>query len=146
MSEIAGISARADSQRQRGWRIVRAAAACLAACGFAFLLGFVAFVDHVAHLEVPKELRPADGIVVLTGGQSRIGTGLDLLKAGKAKRLLISGVHPAARRDDLRLAIGGDRQLFNCCVDIDRAALNTVGNAEESAKWVGANTYASLIV
>ena len=40
----------------------------------------------------------ADAIIVLTGGQSRIDAAVDLLKSGKGKRLLISGVHPAASR------------------------------------------------
>ncbi|WP_201285399.1 YdcF family protein [Chelativorans xinjiangense] len=146
MSEIAGMSARADSQRRRGRLLLRAGMTALAACAFAFVVGFALFLDHVANLKAPPELRSADGIVVLTGGQSRIDTGLHLLKAGKGKRLLISGVNPVARRDDLRLATGGDSNLFNCCIDIDRVALNTIGNAEESAKWASANTYGSIIV
>ncbi|MCT7377332.1 YdcF family protein [Chelativorans salis] len=146
MSEIAGMSAKADSQRRRGRLLLRMGIAALATCAFAFVLGLILFLDHVADLEAPPELQAADGIVVLTGGQSRIDTGLHLLKAGKGKRLLISGVNPMARRDDLRLATGGDRNLFNCCIDIDRVALNTIGNAEESAKWASANTYGSIIV
>ncbi|WP_244444617.1 YdcF family protein [Nitratireductor basaltis] len=112
----------------------------------AFLGGFAVFAAHIASLETPAEFDSADGIVVLTGGQSRLDTGVDLLKAGKGKRLLISGVNPKARVEDLRVATGGEEQLFNCCVDIDRAALNTIGNAEESAKWAAANTYGSIIV
>ena len=37
--------------------------------------------------------RNADGIVVLTGGASRISDAIELLAAGRGKRLLISGVH-----------------------------------------------------
>ena len=51
--------------------------------------------------------RRADAIIVLTGGQSRLDAALDLLKSGKGKRLLISGVHPDADRDDLQR---GDRR------------------------------------
>ncbi|MCT8989660.1 YdcF family protein [Chelativorans sp. SCAU2101] len=127
-------------------RLARVVLALSGLCVIAFVVGFAVFAIHVAQLQPPAALAPADGIVVLTGGQSRIDTGLDLLKAGKGKRLLISGVNPAARVDDLRLATGSERSLFNCCVDIDRVALNTVGNAEESAKWASANTYGSIIV
>lgn len=122
---------------------------CFALCGlslFAFVIGFLLFVEHVASLETPTQVPAADGIVVLTGGASRIETGLELLKAGKAKRLLISGVNPAARLADLRRATGADSRLFNCCVDIDRVALNTIGNAQESAKWALSKTYSSIIV
>ena len=41
--------------------------------------------------------RNADGIVVLTGGAFRITDALELLAAGRGKRLLISGVNPAPR-------------------------------------------------
>lgn len=147
MSGFAGSQAGAGSNRRGLGRLApRLAAAVLSICALAFAVGFALFADHVASLEAPAELRPADGIVVLTGGQSRIDAGLDLLKAGKGRRLLISGVNPIARMDDLRMATGGDMSLFNCCIDIDRAALNTIGNAEESAKWASANTYGSIII
>ncbi|WP_173933367.1 YdcF family protein [Chelativorans sp. Marseille-P2723] len=147
MSELAALHAGAGYKRRRFGRIAfRAVAAVFLFSIGAFLAGFAVFADHVAHLEPPRELQSADGIVVLTGGQSRIDAGLGLLKAGKGRRLLISGVNPIARADDLRMATGSDTDLFRCCVDIDRAALNTIGNAEESAKWASANTYGSIII
>ena len=54
--------------------------------------GFVWFVYHVPATEVALN-RNADGIVVLTGGASRISDAIELLAAGHGKRLLISGVH-----------------------------------------------------
>jgi uncharacterized SAM-binding protein YcdF (DUF218 family) len=147
MTGFAVTQARTGARRRsRGWLALRACVTVLFLCFAVLSAGFAFFADHVAQLTPPSELRPADGIVVLTGGQSRIDAGISLLKAGKGKRLLISGVNPVARMDDLRLATGGDRTLFTCCVDIDRAALNTIGNAEESAKWASANTYGSIIV
>ena len=56
--------------------------------------GFVWFVWHVPAEEVALD-RNADGIVVLTGGASRIADAIELLAAGRGKRLLISGVHRA---------------------------------------------------
>ncbi|HWK13541.1 MAG TPA: YdcF family protein [Rhizobiaceae bacterium] len=111
-----------------------------------FVAGFGSFATHVSRLAAPVTQPVADAIIVLTGGQSRIDAAVGLLKSGKGKRLLISGVNPIADLDDLRRATGGDRQLFSCCVDIDRAALDTVGNAEESAKWMASHTYGSAIV
>src|SRR5690606_35805916 len=52
----------------------------------------------------------------------------------------------SARLNDLQHATGGDRNLFDCCVDLDRVALNTIGNAQESAKWANANTFGSIII
>ncbi len=108
--------------------------------------GFGLFATHVSEMRTPAGQSPADAIVVLTGGQARLDTAMELLKTGKGKRLLVSGVHPAAGADQLRRAMGGDRATFNCCVDIDRAALDTIGNAEESAKWVKQHGYKSVIV
>jgi uncharacterized SAM-binding protein YcdF (DUF218 family) len=115
-------------------------------CCILFLGGFAAFATHVSGLSTPKDPPDADAIIVLTGGQARLDAAIDLLKSGKGKRLLISGVHPAADSDDLRAATGGDRKLFSCCVDIDHAALDTIGNAEESAKWVQSHDYDRIIL
>jgi len=111
-----------------------------------FALGFALFSTHVARLAAPQAQKAADAIIVLTGGQSRIDAAVELLRTGKGKRLLISGVNPIARSEDLRLATGAKKSLFACCVDIDHAALDTIGNAAESAKWMDANAFASAIV
>lgn len=109
-------------------------------------IGFVSFAQHVSTLSTPANPEPADAIIVLTGGLYRLDAGVDLLKSGKGARLLISGVNPSAGRDDLREATGGDKRLFSCCVDIDHAALDTIGNAEESAKWINVHHYRSVIL
>lgn len=142
-----GISRPDGRAGRRPRRPVRRLVVCVLVAGvIAFAGGFGLFADHVSHMAAPGEPEAADGIVVLTGGQARIRAAVDLLKAGKGKRLLISGVNPLARADDLRLATGGDLDLFTCCVDIDHVALDTVGNAQESVKWIADNAYGSVIV
>ncbi|MBZ9859388.1 YdcF family protein [Mesorhizobium sp. CA12] len=125
----------------------------LRVCGFVVLAalalfagGFGWFADKVSHMTTPANPARADAIIVLTGGQSRLDAAMDLLASGKGERLLISGVHPSATKRQLQAAMGGDKQLFSCCVDIDRAALDTIGNAEESAKWVENHAYGSIII
>lgn len=108
--------------------------------------GFLIFSNHVSHLATPRDPGPADAIIVLTGGQARIDAAVTLLEEGKGERLLISGVHPAAGRASLSRATGGSGKLFACCVDIDYAALDTVGNAEQSAKWVESHAYRRVIL
>ncbi|MBO6717383.1 MAG: YdcF family protein [Rhizobiaceae bacterium] len=117
--------------------------------GLAALLfagGFVLFSDHVSTLAAPDEPEAADAIIVLTGGHYRLDTAVELLRTGKGRKLLISGVNPMAGEDDLQRATGADHELFDCCIDIDHAALDTVGNAAESAKWVTNNAYVSAIL
>ena len=134
-------------RRRQGVLVVLRLAAFLLV-GAATLLGggFAAFSTHVSHLAPPHDPRPADAIIVLTGGQARLGAALNLLKSGKGERLLISGVHPSAGRAALRAATGGDAKLFSCCVDIDYDALDTIGNAEQSAKWLESHAYRSVIL
>src|ERR1700723_1071587 len=56
-------------------------------------IGFVGFLSQLRGAET-KPGRNADGIVVLTGGSSRVSDAMELLAGGYGKRLLISGVHP----------------------------------------------------
>ena len=135
-----------DRVRPRGLRLAGIVLAILFGGALAFLGGFAAFASHVARLATPDEPASADAIIVLTGGEKRLDAAVDLLKSGKGRRLLISGVHPTAGLADLQGATGGDAGLFSCCVDIDHAALDTIGNAEESAKWVTSHAYDSVIV
>lgn len=133
--------------RSRGFR--RALAVVVGVLLFAvagFFGGFAVFGIHVAGLRVPQDPVRADGIVVLTGGRQRIAAAIDLLKSGKGKRLLISGVNPVTDRAALQSANGAAPALFSCCVDIDHAALDTIGNAEESAKWLRDHGYDSAII
>ena len=80
--------------------------------------------------------RNADGIVALTGGPFRINDALDLLAAGRGKRLLISGVNPATRRGEISRLMPEHQRWFACCVDLDHSATNTIGNAIETRRWV----------
>jgi uncharacterized SAM-binding protein YcdF (DUF218 family) len=108
--------------------------------------GFVLFAAQVKTGTASGEPAIADGIVVLTGGKARVETAIGLLQHGKARRLLISGVHPDTSSASIRRAVKGDAQMFDCCVDIDKAALDTIGNAEQAAGWARRNGFDSIIV
>ncbi len=110
-----------------------------------WLGGFLAFVDSLP--KPPTKPPPqADGIVALTGGKDRLIAAMALLSAHKGRRLLISGVHQATSREDLKHLLDDPNNQFDCCVDVDRIARNTVGNAEETARWAHDNGFRSLIV
>ena len=132
--------------RSRTRRFLRVAAILVLGAAASFIAGFGWFASHVSRLAPPAGLEKADAVIVLTGGQARLDAAMDLLESGKGARLLVSGVHPDASRKQLQLAMGDDGKLFSCCVDIDRAALDTVGNAEESAKWVREHGYGNIIL
>ncbi len=107
--------------------------------------GFVWFVAQMRS-EEQRPARKADGIVVLTGGSSRISDAMDLLSEGYGKRLLISGVHPANGTSDILRSLPDTHALLSCCVDLDRSAINTRSNAIETRRWVSERGFHSLIV
>lgn len=123
---------------------VRLALSVLGTLGILYVAGFVIFAGNMP--EKPVRTASADGIVVLTGGPERIDAAFTLLAEGKGSRLLVSGVHPDVTRERLRELVTGDDALFDCCVDIDWRAENTIGNAAETAPWAQANGFSSLIV
>lgn len=112
----------------------------------AFLFGFVVFSERIASMRTPVDVEYADAIVVLTGGQSRLETAIGLLANRKAKRLLISGAHPATSKKDLANAVGANKTLFECCVDLGYQAKDTVGNAVETIEWLKTNNFNSVIL
>ena len=109
-------------------------------------MSFINFAERIANAAPPANPR-ADAIVVLTGGSSRIGSALNLLAEGHAARLLISGVNPSVTSNDLaRLNGDGVSDNLDCCVDLDRQAIDTAGNAAETREWVETHDFTSLIV
>ncbi|MDR3374230.1 MAG: YdcF family protein [Ancalomicrobiaceae bacterium] len=107
--------------------------------------GFLQFAAAVADLE-PSGLESAEGIVALTGGRDRIHGALELLRSGHGRRLLITGVHPLTRPEDLRRQSEGNEPLFACCVDLGFEATTTVGNAQEAAVWAKTHGFHSLVI
>ena len=101
-----------------------------------WLAGFVKYIAGIPD-QPPVNLQATDGIVVLTGGRSRLNEAVALLAAGHSGRLLISGVDARTNDPDLKQSLDlptrTDAELFDCCVDVGREALDTVGNAHEIA-------------
>ncbi|WP_284775049.1 YdcF family protein [Agrobacterium sp. lyk4-40-TYG-31] len=133
------------SRRGRLRRFVRATLLmCLVVLGAVFG-GFLWFADSVASMRPPSGTR-ADAIIVLTGGYLRIDQAVGLLRDGVGKRLLISGVNPATTRAQIRKMTQSSSDLFACCVDMGYQAVDTIGNANEAAKWIRDKGYASVVV
>lgn len=141
-----GASSRRASLRTRWhrspWWILTAALSLF--CVLILVL-FIRFAGQVASITVPANPR-TDAVVVLTGGTERIAHAVRLLSEGRADRLLISGVHPGTSPEQIAAKTRTDMELFECCVDLDRLALNTEGNAIETASWVKKHGFTSLLV
>jgi uncharacterized SAM-binding protein YcdF (DUF218 family) len=107
--------------------------------------GFGWFVFNIASDEVALDTK-ADGIVALTGAAARIPDAIELLATDRGKRLLITGVHRATSSKEIARLTPLYSRYFTCCIDLDRSALNTFGNALETKRWARAHNFNSLIV
>lgn len=133
--------------RHPGRRLRRIAKSTLAICAAAVLLlavGFACFVWRLSPEEVVFNGK-ADGIVVLTGGASRINDAIELLAAERGRRLLISGANRSTNSDEILRLNPEYASAVRCCVDFDRS-VNTLGNAIETRIWAEKQKFRSLIV
>lgn len=121
------------------------ASALIGTAAAALLAGFVSFVGAVPKVE-RTDVDRADGIVALTGGADRLADAMALLDRGRAGRLLITGVNPGISEDELVRRVPRYAQFADCCVDLDRRAANTLGNAQETRRWVREHGFRSVIV
>jgi uncharacterized SAM-binding protein YcdF (DUF218 family) len=126
---------------------VRAAATILGLLVVIWAIGLLGFAGRVDHSTPAADPPVSDGVVALTGASNaRISAAMQLLENGKARRLLVSGVNPMASRADMRDVAKAQRRIYDCCVDLGYQATDTVGNARETAQWVNAAGYHSLIL
>src|SRR5258708_2488100 len=124
--EPAGRESAAREKARRGgawrWLVRRLGRSAISFCAGAVLLlaaGFGWFLWSLPADEVVLQ-RDADGIVVLTGGASRITDAIELLAAGRGKRLLISGANPATTSGEISRLNPDYGGIVSCCVDFDR--------------------------
>lgn len=99
-----------------------------------WLLGFLWFAVWLPG-PLPADVR-TDAIIVLTGSQGRIEHALDVLKSGKAPRLLVSGVDPEVKPREFAAQFSVPPRLMRCCVTLGFEAYDTRSNAIEAAHWV----------
>jgi uncharacterized SAM-binding protein YcdF (DUF218 family) len=114
----------------------------IAALTLMWVGGLVWFV--ISSLSItPDHGAATDAIVVLTGGRLRLEAGLDLLGAGRAQKLFISGVNPHVDRLAL-LRVAGHAGNDDSRIVLGHEADNTFGNARETAAWMHQEGYRSL--
>ena len=100
-----------------------------------YAVGFVVFAFTLGH-PAAADTQATDAAVVLTGGSGRIEHAVDVLRQGKAKRLLIAGADPLVTKADMARRIPGSAKLIKCCVDLGSESVDTRTNAEEAQRWL----------
>ncbi len=104
-----------------------------------WICGYGAFLLHIHTLTPEQPDRKTDAVIVLTGGNLRIGTGLELYANGMAPQLFISGVHNLVKDEEIKSMWNGSQNLPECCIIMGRDATTTIGNAQEVYKWIKTN-------
>ncbi len=138
---MSAVPASSASTRKR--RPLRRLGIALSALFGAYVGALVWFAETISE-SVEDPDTPTDAIVVLTGGSQRVQSGLQLLTAGKAKKLFVSGVYHGT---DVTALLKTQRQspdAVQCCIVLGHAADNTYGNASETAAWMRQEGYRSL--
>lgn len=103
----------------------------------AWLIGFAVF-----SVTLPQPLNgqsygmKTDAVIVPTGGPGRILRGLEIVRKGQAKAMLVTGVDPEVTPQEFAAEFGVSPQLMECCVTLGFTAVDTRGNAMEAAEWV----------
>jgi uncharacterized SAM-binding protein YcdF (DUF218 family) len=108
-----------------------------------YALGFIFFALTLGR-PAAANAQPTDAAVVLTGGKGRIEHAGEVLRAGKAKRLLIAGADPLVTKADIARRLGGDQNLLRCCVDLGSESVDTRTNAEEADRWLSQHHFQSV--
>jgi uncharacterized SAM-binding protein YcdF (DUF218 family) len=108
-----------------------------------YALGFVLFAFTLGR-PATATASPTDAAVVLTGGSGRIEHAVDVLREGKAKRLLVAGVDPSVTKKDLAPRVAGSQKWLKCCVDLGSESVDTRSNAEEAGRWLARHGFKSV--
>lgn len=126
------------SPRRRPWIL-----GCLAVLATAWVAGFVLFAGTIPEDTAPLSEK-TDAIIVLTGGTLRMETGIALLEAGAARKLFVSGVHRGVDVAELLRIQKRQPDRLQCCIVLGHDAIDTVGNARETAAWVAQEGIGSI--
>jgi uncharacterized SAM-binding protein YcdF (DUF218 family) len=106
-----------------------------------WLLGFVWFAIALPR---PHEGGRSDAVVVLTGGGGRIDRGLEALRKGWTRRMLVSGVDREVRPAEFEAEYKVPHALMACCVTLGFQSVDTRSNASETAQWIERHRFRSV--
>lgn len=115
----------------------------LSAIFLVWAIGFLAFSVSLPGPASDDE-SATDAVIVPTGGAGRIAHGLEVLDAGQARIMLVTGVDREVKPAEFAAQFGVDEARMECCVTLGFAAVDTRSNAAETAQWVKENDIASL--
>jgi len=118
-------------------------------CLSLWLTGLIWFIGQIP-TQLSVDFTKTDAIVVLTGGKNRLEYGLELLSEDMGKKLFVTGVHENITVENLLLRSSSTEAhdkllpIAKTAIILGHEAENTIGNAEETRRWLKAEHYTSI--
>lgn len=110
----------------------------LAIGGSLWFAGLILFTRMIPSAPLDT-ISTTDGIAIFTGGKTRLNVALELFQQKKAQYLLISGVNPESTLSEIAGEMADKSRIT-----LGYNALDTLGNAEETANWALAHQIKTL--
>ena len=108
------------------------------------LIWALGFLWFAVALPQPAKDENTQVVIVATGGAGRIAQGLDVLGQGLAETMLVTGVDPEVTPEEFAVEFEVPEDQMACCVILGYVAVDTRGNASETADWVEERQIKSL--
>ncbi len=109
--------------------------------------GYFMFLSNIISKKTPAIENKAGAIIVLTGGNNRIKTGLELFASSRlSNNLFISGVHASVKEEDIISMWVSDKKLPDCCITLGYKASTTFENAQETKEWLDNKNIKTLVL
>lgn len=118
------------------FRILRRILSVLMVFAILWGAGFGWFAFYASTFKPYDLNQNTDVIAVLTGGEGRLDTGLNLFSARRGQYLFITGVYDRLNENDIRQRWQGKSDLPICCIVLDHEAETTAQNAVMTRKWI----------
>ncbi|MDN3644584.1 YdcF family protein [Pontixanthobacter aestiaquae] len=111
---------------------------------FVAIIWFAGFLTFTLTLPGPVADDESRVVVVPTGAAGRIERGLELLEADDARIMLVTGVDPEVKPGEFAAQFDVPMDVMQCCVVLGFDAVDTRGNATETAEWLKAKNIRSI--
>ena len=100
------------------------------------IIWFVGFAWFTTALPGAYNGGLSEAVIVPTGAAGRIEHGLEVLEAGEAELMLVTGVAREVKPAEFAEQFDVPMATMECCVVLGFRAVDTRGNAAESAAWI----------
>lgn len=102
------------------------------------IIWFIGFAWFTIALPGPYNGETDAAVIVPTGAAGRIERGLEILADGTATQMLVTGVDREVKPAEFAAQFDVPMETMQCCVSLGFKAVDTRGNATETAEWIGA--------